>query len=94
MNNQVKRKSTLQEAEEIINGPRRNSYGPAKESFERIASVWNSVLFKRLKEPVTGHDVALCMIGLKLCREANKPHRDNRVDINGYSDLADQIAPK
>lgn len=82
--------STLQEAERIINGPRRASYGPAIESFKRIATVWNVTLYKNLKTPITGHQVALCMIGLKLCREVNSPARDNRVDINGYTELADQ----
>lgn len=80
--------SILQEAERIINGPRRDSYGDARESFQRIADVWSAVL----KTKVTPHQVALCMIGLKLCREANKPARDNRVDMCGYADLADKIA--
>lgn len=80
-------KSILHEAEEIVNGPRRDAYGSAKESFDRIASVWSAVL----KTPVTGHQVALCMIGLKLCREANKPGRDNLVDIAGYAELASKV---
>lgn len=82
--------SILQEAEQIVNGPRRDAYGPAEESFARVAAVWSSVL----KQPVTAHQVALCMIGLKLCREANKPARDNRVDLAGYVALADKLAAK
>lgn len=77
--------SILQEAERIINEPRRDSYGDAKESFQRIADVWGAVL----KTEVTPHQVALCMIGLKLCREVGKPHRDNLVDIAGYAALAE-----
>lgn len=82
--------SVLQEAEQLINGPRRDAYGPAEESFQRIASVWASIL----KTPVTAHQVALCMIGLKLCREGNKPARDNLVDIAGYCALAEKIQMK
>jgi hypothetical protein len=82
--------SVLAEAEQIINGPRRDAYGPVEESFERIAAVWGAVL----KMPVTSHQVALCMIGLKLCRESNKAARDNRVDAAGYIALADKVAPK
>lgn len=80
-------KSILQEAEEIVGGPRREAYGSAKESFERIAAVWSAVL----KHPVTAAQVAQCMIGLKLCREANKPGRDNLVDICGYARLMEMI---
>jgi hypothetical protein len=83
--------SILQEAEQIINGPRRDAYGSAKESFERIAVVWNAQFGKKLKEPLTGQDVALAMIGFKLCRQANSHHRDNLVDICGYAELANQI---
>lgn len=79
--------TVLQEAESIINGPRRDVYGPAEESFARIASVWSAIL----KREVTSHQVALCMIGLKLCREANCKNRDNLVDIAGYVALAGKI---
>jgi hypothetical protein len=79
--------SILAEAEAIINGPRRASYGDVEESFRRIANVWSAVL----RAPVSPAQVALCMIGLKLCREANKEARDNRVDICGYAALLDQL---
>lgn len=82
-----KNKSILAEAEAIINGPRRAAYGDAQASFERIAKVWSAVL----KSPVTAREVALCMIGLKLCRESNKAGRDNLVDICGYAALAELL---
>lgn len=83
-------KSVLQEAEAVINGPRRESYGDAQESFNRVALLWSGIL----KTPVTAHQVALCMIGLKLCRESTKHQRDNLVDIAGYTELANQLCPK
>lgn len=82
-------KSVLQEAEEIINGERRDAYGPAEESFQRIATMWSVIL----KREVTSHQVALCMIAFKICREINKPKRDNLVDIAGYTALAEKVAP-
>ena len=85
-------KSTLQEAEEIINGPRREAYGPVEESFNRIAAVWNATLFKKLKAQLSAHDVAMCMIGLKLCREANAHSHDNILDLIGYAALAEKVA--
>lgn len=80
-------KTILDEAAAIIAGPRRSSYGDVQESFGRIAKVW-SVL---LPCEVSASDVARCMLALKLCRECNKPQRDNRVDICGYAALLDQL---
>ncbi len=76
-----------EEAESIINGPRRDSYGPVEESFQRTANIWSGIL----NIPVSPQQVALCMIGLKLQREANQPARDNRVDIAGYDLLLDKL---
>lgn len=80
--------SILQEADRIINSERRQDYGPIEESFSRIASVWSAILKRR----VSPHEVALCMIGLKLCRESNSHKRDNLVDIAGYTALASKVA--
>jgi hypothetical protein len=82
-----KQKSILQEAGEVITGPRRESYGSANESFERIATMWSVVL----RTPVTGAQVGQCMIAFKLVREVNKHHRDNLVDIAGYTALLDGL---
>jgi hypothetical protein len=86
--------SILQEAEQIINGPRREAYGPVKASFERIATVWSIQLGQKLKEPITALDVANLMMGFKLCRQANSYSRDNLVDICGYAALAQKIVDK
>jgi hypothetical protein len=80
--------TVTQEAHQIINGARRSSYGPADESFRRIATVWGAVL----GQPITPMQVALCMVGLKLLRQAANHHRDNLVDLCGYAELADLIA--
>lgn len=79
--------SIAQEAERLINGDRREAYGPVSESFERIAQIWSGVLGQK----VSATQVAHCMIGLKLYREANKHQRDNLVDICGYSLLAEKL---
>ena len=80
--------SVLQEAEQIINGPRRDAYGPVEESFVRVAAVWSAIL----KHEVTAHHVALCMAGLKLCRESNAHNLDNLIDAAGYIALAEKVA--
>lgn len=86
--------SILSEAESIINGPRREAYGPAELSFERQASLYSIILSKKLREPITAHEVALLGVAWKLSREINQHSRDNLVDLCGYAALADKVAPK
>lgn len=79
--------NVLEEAGEIITGPRREAYGPVQESFGHVASAWSSILGRS----VTPREVALCMIALKVMRDAHKPARDNLVDIAGYAALAEEL---
>jgi Domain of unknown function (DUF6378) len=76
------------EAERIINGPRRDEYGPAKESFDKIATGWEVIFGVNM----TSHQVALAMIWLKTCRALNGYQRDSFVDICGYAGLAEVIS--
>ena len=78
----------LAEAEHIINGPRRDAYGDAVESFDRIAVGWAVIL----GAPVTGTQVALCMDWLKTCRFLTANDRDSLVDKGGYTGLAARLA--
>ena len=77
----------FEEASKIISGPRRESYGPVEKSFVETASIWSVIL----KQEVTPQQVALCLIGLKLQREANAHGRDNLVDLAGYTGLLDEL---
>ncbi len=79
--------SILEEAAQIIEGPRRDSYGDVSESFQRIADMWSQIL----RREVFPYEVALCMIALKVCREVNEHGHDNLTDIIGYAALLDQI---
>ena len=79
--------SILQEAEQIINGPRRESYGDVKDSFSRVALFWSEII----GTTVTPQQVIMCMMALKLCREINQPSRDNRTDLCGYAALLDKL---
>lgn len=71
----------LQEAERIVNGPRRQEYGGCLDSFERIAAKWSVTLGKT----ITAYEVALCMIDLKTCRALQGWHRDSFTDMAGYA---------
>ena len=80
-------KTVLAEAEEIINGLRRDAYGDVTESFEGIATGWSVILGCE----VTPTQVALCMDWLKTCRFLNAKDRDSLVHKGGYTALAARL---
>lgn len=77
----------LQEADRLINGERAADYGDVTENFERIAK-GGSVIFG---VDITARQVAHFMIWLKMCRDLNKPKRDNIVDIAGYAGCIEKL---
>lgn len=79
--------SILAEAERLVSGEKQKEYGDAKKSFDRIAALWSIVLEKE----VTAHDVALCLIELKVSRQISSKKRDNLVDIAAYAKLAHDV---
>ncbi len=81
-------KSILEEAAEIISGPRRESYGDVRTSFNRIANLWQPII----GTSISPEQVAMCMIQLKVARETNSHSRDNLVDICGYAALIEDLS--
>lgn len=79
--------SILDEAEKLVNGQRAKDYGPADENLRLIGEAWGAILLR----PVSAREVALCMVGLKLVREAHRPKRDNLVDAAGYLRLIERL---
>lgn len=77
----------LEEARDLIRGDRASSYGDAKASFARIASLWST--YKGVE--ITAKDVAAMMILLKVSRGVTSAKRDNWVDIIGYAALGSEI---
>lgn len=55
--------------------------------FRRVATVWSGLL----GVPVTAEQVVLCMIGLKLAREAGMHDPDNITDAEGYLSLLPEV---
>lgn len=76
--------SILQEADRLVNGPRRASYGPAHVDFGRTAGMVSAMLSHKLKEAVTPEEIGMIMICVKLSRQVSSPKRDNCVDGAGY----------
>ena len=84
---QQKMDSILAEAHRLVHSSRGQDYGHPYEDFSRTAKIWSAILDKE----VTPEQVALCMIGVKMSRECNRPKRDNRVDIAGYAEALDMV---
>lgn len=72
---------------------REMDYGAPEECFETTAQIWNAILGRKtLKEQLSGADVAMMLIGLKLARLTASPdHRDSQVDIAGYAALMSEV---
>ncbi len=78
----------LQEAQRLVHGDRGADYGHPVHDFTRTGRIWSAILDL---DEVTPQQVALCMIGVKMSREVNRPKRDNRTDIAGYAETLDMV---
>jgi hypothetical protein len=85
MSNQNTRSAVLQEAIDLINGPRAEAYGPPSVNFANIAKGWSVILGKE----VTPEEVSLCMAWLKIARIAGD---GNTSDLDSYTDGAAYMA--
>ena len=77
----------LPKAIEIVNGPRKASYGPPELCMKRSVDAMNNLLDAALSPP----DLALAMICVKMARQFNSHDPDNYVDICGYALLYKQV---
>lgn len=79
----MNRTHILNEAKQVV-ADRGESYGDARENFQRAAAIWSYIL----DTDVQAHQVASCMIAMKLARLTNDPtHIDSMIDIAGYAAL-------
>lgn len=88
----------LAHAASLIAGDRNSAYGPAREDFGATAEIWTAILRRKgmlaAGSAIDAHTVALCMVGVKVSREAHKPKEDNRIDGAGYLALAGDVLPE
>ena len=83
------RSKCLNAAADLVNGDRRQAYGEPLENFQRVATGWQTIL----GQPVTPHQVALCMAWLKIVRLVETPrHVDSYIDAAAYAALAFELA--
>lgn len=70
-----------------INRDRMKTYGSPVLLYPRVAAIWSAILLTDVSE----EQVAACMIGLKLAREAhgnyNVDYVDNNDDICGFANV-------
>src|SRR5262245_18405461 len=73
-----------QSSTELLLEERAAKWGDPVTTHARIAEVWSGIL----GYPVTAHDVALCMNGLKLVRaQLNPDDPDSLDDAKGYASI-------
>lgn len=74
------------EAVVLVGGDRNRAYGHPLDDYTKTAALWQGILGPKLApgEAITPEDAILCMVGVKLSREVNRPNRDNIVDAIGY----------
>lgn len=82
-----KKESILEEAQRLVHGARESSYGRPIDNWTRTANIWSALLGVE----VSAEQAALCMVGVKIAREAHSPKRDNRVDAAGYLSVLERI---
>lgn len=86
--------SVLDTAKSITGGARQQDYGHPADDFERAAQMWTAILSRKLiaDQCIAAEDIPLCMIAVKLARQAHRHKRDNLVDIAGYARTAAMVA--
>jgi hypothetical protein len=82
----------LQEAARLTSTERRAVYGDVLEDFSRAIGALNSLLAKKLAQPLDITDAPVIQIVFKLSRMQNKVHRDGWRDIAGYAQCGDEVS--
>jgi hypothetical protein len=79
--------SILDEANDIVNGPRRDAYGHPLDNHSATAEMWTTYLRRRYGTDilVDAEDVCWLNVLQKVVRDANVRARDNRVDVVGFT---------
>ena len=74
-------------AAKIVTGQRQYDYGDKVVNHRNIAELWNAYL----DMDIAPHDVAICMLLVKVARLKNRKTKDCYVDMAGYAAIAGEI---
>lgn len=83
----------LEEALSIVHGPRQHDYGHPLDNHSTTAEMWSAYLSRKLRTKIelTPEDVCFLNVLQKISRQANRPTRDNIVDVAGYAANVEMI---
>jgi hypothetical protein len=82
-----KTREILEQTIRIVTGQRQQDYGDKVINHQNIADLWSSYLNKK----ISPHDVAICMLLVKVARLKNRKTKDCYVDMAGYAAIAGEI---
>tara|TARA_R100001377_G_scaffold14396_1_gene7340 strand:+ start:30 stop:317 length:288 start_codon:yes stop_codon:yes gene_type:complete len=80
----------LESAVKILMGPRERDYGDKTKNHENIAKLWSAFL----DHEISAHNVAICMMLVKVARLKHRPTEDCYLDMAGYAAIAGEINDK
>ena len=80
----------LDKALKIVQGQRQFEYGDKYQNHDNIAKLWSTFLDYK----ISPHDVAICMLLVKVARLKHKKTEDCYVDMAGYAAIAGEICDK
>ena len=77
----------LDTAARIVTGQRQYDYGDKYQNHENIAKLWSAYLDFN----ISAHDVAICMMLVKVARLKHRTTEDGYIDMAGYAAIAGEI---
>ena len=77
----------LEKTLKVIKGPRERDYGDKYMNHVNISKLWSDYL----SYEISPHDVAICMLLVKIARLKHRPTEDCYVDMAGYAAIAGEI---
>ena len=86
----MKNREYLEEAARIVTGQRQFDYGNKYQNHKNISDLWSAYLGKK----VSAHDVAICMLLVKVARLKHRTTEDCYIDMAGYAAIAGEINDK
>ena len=86
----MKTREYLDTAAKIVTGQRQHDYGDKYQNHENIANLWSAYL----NYNISAHDVAICMLLVKVARLKHRPTTDCYIDMAGYAAIAGEIQDK
>jgi hypothetical protein len=80
----------LKKAIELVEGQRQEDYGDKTLNHQNIARLWSAFL----DVEISPHDVAICMVLVKVARLMHSHKSDSYVDLAAYGAIAGEIAER